>query len=139
MTILWLRRSVPGLSAQTQIRFHASLCEIYFENWHWGRFFSQYFGFPLSVLFHQCSIIVRIYKLFLAKEETEVAQQYSKGSVIFEIGGIGQKNTSLFTRPGLESVLVRLRPCYRVFRVHADDRPTGQLDRRSPWFNSVVK
>jgi hypothetical protein len=25
-------------------------------NWHWDRFFSQYFSFPLSLPFHQCPI-----------------------------------------------------------------------------------
>jgi hypothetical protein len=24
--------------------------------WHWDRFFSEYFGFPLSISFHRCSI-----------------------------------------------------------------------------------
>jgi hypothetical protein len=30
--------------------------DLWWTNWHWDRFFSEYFGFPLSVSFHQCSI-----------------------------------------------------------------------------------
>jgi hypothetical protein len=26
------------------------------QKWHWDRFFPEYFGFPLSVSFHRCSI-----------------------------------------------------------------------------------
>jgi hypothetical protein len=104
------------LSAETQVWSHASLCEICCGKWHFDRFFSQYFGFPLSVLFHQWSVIVCIYKLFLRKEETEAVLKCSKGSVLFEIGGIGQKNTPFFTWPSSERVSVRLWPlCHRVY------------------------
>jgi hypothetical protein len=24
--------------------------------WHWDRFFPEYFGFPMSILFHRCSM-----------------------------------------------------------------------------------
>ena len=27
-------------------------------NWHLDKFFSQYFDFPLSVSFHECSILI---------------------------------------------------------------------------------
>jgi hypothetical protein len=26
--------------------------------WHWGRFFSKFFGFPLPISFHHCSISI---------------------------------------------------------------------------------
>jgi hypothetical protein len=29
---------------------------LWWTKWHWNRFFPEYFGFPLSVSFHQCSI-----------------------------------------------------------------------------------
>jgi hypothetical protein len=30
--------------------------DLWWTKWHWDRFFPEYFGFPLSVLFHRCSI-----------------------------------------------------------------------------------
>ena len=106
------------LRPETQVRSHASLCEICCGKWHFDRFFSQYFGFPLSVLSHQRSVIVCIYKLFLRKEETEAVLKCSEGSVLFEIGGIGQKNTPFFTWPCSERVSVWLLtvvpPCLSV-------------------------
>jgi hypothetical protein len=29
---------------------------LWWTKWHWYRFFSEYFGFPLSISFHRCSI-----------------------------------------------------------------------------------
>jgi hypothetical protein len=29
---------------------------LWWTKWHWDRFFPEYFGFPLSVSFHRCSI-----------------------------------------------------------------------------------
>jgi hypothetical protein len=29
---------------------------LWWTKWHWDRFFSEYFGFALSVSFHRCSI-----------------------------------------------------------------------------------
>jgi hypothetical protein len=30
--------------------------DLWWTKWHWDRFFSEYFGFPLSISFHRCSI-----------------------------------------------------------------------------------
>jgi hypothetical protein len=30
--------------------------DLWWTKWHWNRFFSEYFGFPLSFPFHRCSI-----------------------------------------------------------------------------------
>jgi hypothetical protein len=30
--------------------------DLWWTKWHWDRFFPKYFGFPLSVSFHRCSI-----------------------------------------------------------------------------------
>jgi hypothetical protein len=30
--------------------------DLWWTKWHWDRVFPQYFGFPLSVSFHWCSI-----------------------------------------------------------------------------------
>jgi hypothetical protein len=31
--------------------------DLWGAKWHWDRFFPEYFGFPLSISFHRCSII----------------------------------------------------------------------------------
>jgi hypothetical protein len=33
-----------------------STWDFWWTKWHWDRVFSVYFGFPLSILFHRCSI-----------------------------------------------------------------------------------
>jgi hypothetical protein len=33
-----------------------SMWDLWWTKWHWDRFFSEYFGFPLSISFHRCSI-----------------------------------------------------------------------------------
>ena len=33
-----------------------SMWDLWWTKWHWDRFFPEYFGFPLSILFHRCSI-----------------------------------------------------------------------------------
>jgi hypothetical protein len=30
--------------------------DLWWTKWHWGTFFSEYFGFPLAISFHRCSI-----------------------------------------------------------------------------------
>jgi hypothetical protein len=32
--------------------------DLWWTKWHWDRFFSEYFGFPLSMSFHQDMMIV---------------------------------------------------------------------------------
>ena len=34
----------------------SSMWDLWWTKWHWDRFFSEYFGFPLSISFHRCSI-----------------------------------------------------------------------------------
>jgi hypothetical protein len=30
--------------------------DLWWTKWYWDRFFPEYFGFPLSISFHRCSI-----------------------------------------------------------------------------------
>jgi hypothetical protein len=30
--------------------------DLWWTKWHWDRFFYEFFGFPLSISFHWCSI-----------------------------------------------------------------------------------
>jgi hypothetical protein len=34
--------------------------DLWWTKWHWDRFFSESFGFPLSVSFHRCSIFTHV-------------------------------------------------------------------------------
>jgi hypothetical protein len=47
---------------------------------------SEYFGFPLSVSFDECSILIFIVKLVLQKEKMGEAWKTSKSDVTSQIG-----------------------------------------------------
>lgn len=34
------------------------MCDLWWKKWRWDNFFFQYFGFTLSVSFHQCSVSI---------------------------------------------------------------------------------
>jgi hypothetical protein len=55
--VSWLRQLVAGLS-QRRLGFDPgqSIWDLWWTKWHWDRFFPEYFGFPLSISFHLCSI-----------------------------------------------------------------------------------
>ena len=44
-----------------------STWDLWWTKWHWDRFPSQYFCFPLSLSFHRCSTIIFIYTLFTTR------------------------------------------------------------------------
>jgi hypothetical protein len=47
------------LTAEARVRARVNPCGICGgQKWHWDRFFSEYFGFPLSVTFHRGSIVI---------------------------------------------------------------------------------
>ena len=52
--VTWLTRLPANLSPR-RAEFD-SRRDSWWTKWHWDRFFSQYFGFPLSVSFHHSSI-----------------------------------------------------------------------------------
>jgi hypothetical protein len=37
-----------------------SMWDLWWTKWHWDRFSPEFFGFPLSISFHRCSIIILI-------------------------------------------------------------------------------
>jgi hypothetical protein len=49
-------------------------------------FFSKYFGFPVSLSFHQCCILIFIYTLLLPEGKMGEAWVTSKKSAVSEIG-----------------------------------------------------
>jgi hypothetical protein len=65
------------------VRSQVISCHLWWSRWHWDRFFSQYFCFPLSVTFYQCCIII-VYT-FLLPEERSLGT-YQKSNVFTEIG-----------------------------------------------------
>jgi hypothetical protein len=52
MAIPWLRQSVSGLSPQrsTFNPVSQSTSNLWWTKWVWDRFFSEYFGFPISII-----------------------------------------------------------------------------------------
>jgi hypothetical protein len=50
----FLNRGGPGS------RPERSLWDLWWTKWHWDRFFSESFGFPLSVSFHRCSMFTHV-------------------------------------------------------------------------------
>jgi hypothetical protein len=53
----WLWRLVAGLPPRRPgFDPGLSMWDFWWTKWHWDRFFPEYFGFPLSVSFHRCSI-----------------------------------------------------------------------------------
>jgi hypothetical protein len=46
------------LTAETRVRSRGQfMWDLWSKKWHWDRFFPEYFSFPPSTSFHQCSII----------------------------------------------------------------------------------
>jgi hypothetical protein len=44
------------LIVKLQARLGQSMWDLWWTKWHWDRFISEYFSFPLPISFHQCSI-----------------------------------------------------------------------------------
>jgi hypothetical protein len=45
------------LTAEARVRSRGqSMWDLWWTKWHWDRFYPEYFGFPLSLSFHRCSI-----------------------------------------------------------------------------------
>jgi hypothetical protein len=53
-----MAQAVSRWSPTAEARVRARLC----TKWHWDRFFSEFFGFPLSVSFHRGSILIYLGK-----------------------------------------------------------------------------
>jgi hypothetical protein len=55
----WLKRLVAGLPPRGPVsRPVRSMWDLWWSKWHWGRFFSEFFGFPLSISFRHCSTLI---------------------------------------------------------------------------------
>jgi hypothetical protein len=62
-SMVWIRSLCPLLPRNTRGRGDTgsipgqSMWDLWWTKRHWDRFFPEYFGFPLSISFHRCSII----------------------------------------------------------------------------------
>jgi hypothetical protein len=86
--------SCRPVTAVARVRFQLSLCEICGgQSGTASGFFSEYFGIPQSVSFYQYSILILIYTLLLADEETGEDWELSEQQSCFGNGGLtlGQK------------------------------------------------
>jgi hypothetical protein len=54
-------------------------------NCDWDKFFSEYFGFPLSISFHQRSILTCIYMLLLTKEQRSKLGYFQNRTALSEL------------------------------------------------------
>jgi len=70
-------RRVPGLIPGQ------SMLHLWYTKWHWDTFISQYFGYPLSVLCNQCSILIFIYMLPSPEGQAGVAWKPSNKALLF--------------------------------------------------------
>jgi hypothetical protein len=62
---------------------------LWWTKWHWDRFFSEYFGFPLSISFYQCSIKME------KQKKTSSSSSSSQGCTI-SLQGCGVSVASAF-------------------------------------------
>jgi hypothetical protein len=94
------------LTAETRVRSRVSRC----DKVKLGQFFSEHFGFPLSVSFHQCSILISSYMLSLPAGQTGKCWELPKKQCAFgNRGPLDRKAVSFFclkvlvsdTAPGL--------------------------------------
>jgi hypothetical protein len=63
----WLRRLAAGLPPRRP-RFDPGsvhMWDLWWTKWHWDRFFSEYFGFPLLISFHRCFITRKRIKIII--------------------------------------------------------------------------
>jgi hypothetical protein len=72
------------------------MCDLWCTKWHREGVLSQYFCFPLSVSFHQCSILIFIYMLLLAERQTGEACELSKK--LFPFQNRGALHSEVFLR-----------------------------------------
>jgi hypothetical protein len=55
------------LTAKDRVLFPVdSVWNLWWKNWHWDRYFSEYFGFPLLVSFHRRSTTRKNEKLIIS-------------------------------------------------------------------------
>jgi len=84
--------SIPGQSTS----------DLWCINRHGYKFFSRYFGFPLSVSFHHCSIVTFTLILLLSEAQTDEALALSKEAVLCRVSrGTEEESNVTF---GLSSV-----------------------------------
>ena len=78
----WLIQLVAGLSTR-RLEFDPRSVHVGFveDKMALGQVFSKYFCFPVSVLFHYCSIPIFIYMLVL-RGQTSEAWEPSKGNLL---------------------------------------------------------
>ena len=78
-SVPWVRQLVFGpLPRRPGFDAGQSILNVLWTECKWDRFFSEYFGFPLSISFQHCSILVFIYMFLLPERKTGEAWEPSK-------------------------------------------------------------
>jgi hypothetical protein len=94
------------LTAEARVRSRVSPCGICGEQSGIGTFFPEYFGFPMSISFHRCSIIRKNEKLVIFITGLHNKPQGCGASVASAAGHFQKKNT--------EYILVLVSSCSQI-------------------------
>ena len=95
-----LRKRDVAFSVRFGLNFYVfwwiAMCYSRWIKWRWGKFFSCYFSLPLSVSFHQRSLLIFISKLLLLEGQAGEAWLSSNIAAVFRKCGTDWQNTSVF-------------------------------------------
>ena len=90
--IIWTNRRLVASLSPRWPGFDPSQSNCNWTQWHRDTLFSQYFGLPLSVSFHHCSILIVIFKLLLSEgQEGEDWKPWNKAIVLGTLERTGQQ------------------------------------------------
>lgn len=71
-TFPWFTGNPMQTAMELNLRYLGqSVSDMWWTKWHWDEAFYKYFGFPLSVSFHQCSILTVHLQLTLLSTDTD--------------------------------------------------------------------
>ena len=83
-TLPCLRGLVPCLSPQRpSFDYRPSRVIFWWAKCRWDRFSTEWFGFPLPLPLHHCSIIIFVYALLLTEEQTDEVWKRSNKQCFF--------------------------------------------------------
>ena len=120
------------------------------QNWQGDRGFSEYFCFPLSVLFHQNSIIILPTCCPYQKEKQAKQRTFVKAESFWKPVNFGYRRT--FTSPGCQGTNLKITSSYSQFmtemaacmsRVLSSRRKRGSLNAQNAlkivtWYHFYV-
>jgi len=98
------------------------------QNWQGDRFFSEYFRFPLSVLFHQNSVLILLICCSYQKEKQAKQRTFVKAECFWKLVSFGYRRT--FTSPGFQRINLQITSSYSQFLTEMAARMSRVLSSR---------